>query len=148
MHGGEFLVSWVITRDIFFSTDFSYVKGRQDADPARNIPATDLAEIPPVRSRTSLRYETGRLMAEIEAVFAGAQRNVNTLLGEQHTAGYGTANLKAGMNLKGMVFRIGLNNLFDRAYHEHLSYQRDPFRSGARVFEPGRNVHVNLSYRF
>ena len=148
IHGGEFLVSWVITRDIFFSTDFSYVRGRQDADPARNIPSTDLAEIPPVRSRTSLRYETGRLMAEIEAVFAGAQRNVNALLGEQHTPGYGTANLKAGMNLKGMVFRIGLNNLFDRAYHEHLSYQRDPFRSGARVFEPGRNVHVNLSYRF
>jgi outer membrane receptor protein involved in Fe transport len=29
-----------------------------------------------------------------------------------------------------------------------MSYQRDPFRTGTRVFEPGRNVYINLSYRF
>jgi iron complex outermembrane receptor protein len=43
---------------------------------------------------------------------------------------------------------VGVENLFGRLYSEHLSYQRDPFRSGVRIPEPGRNVFVNLSYRY
>ena len=35
-----------------------------------------------------------------------------------------------------------------RYYVEHLSYWRDPFRSGVRVPEPGRNVFANLAVRF
>ena len=101
-----------------------------------------------MRARTGIRYETSRVMAEMEGVFAGAQRNVDTLLGEQSTAGYGIANLKAGMNFKRAVLRAGLNNIFGRRYFEHLSYQRDPFRSGVRVYEPGRNFFISLSYRY
>ena len=43
---------------------------------------------------------------------------------------------------------LGATNLFDRFYAPHLSYQRDPFRTGARVYDPGRNIYVNLSFRF
>ena len=42
----------------------------------------------------------------------------------------------------------GFTRIIRLAYFEHLSYQRDPFRSGARVYEPGRNLFVNLSYRY
>jgi iron complex outermembrane receptor protein len=38
--------------------------------------------------------------------------------------------------------------VFDARFVEHLSYQRDPFRSGVRVFEPGRNLFVNVDFRF
>jgi len=41
-----------------------------------------------------------------------------------------------------------VHNIFDRFYYENLSYQRDPYRSGTRVYEPGRNLFVNVSYRF
>ncbi len=47
-----------------------------------------------------------------------------------------------------LLITVGLDNLFDKAYIEHLSYQRDPFRSGVRVPEPGRNFFVNIGYRF
>ena len=43
---------------------------------------------------------------------------------------------------------VRIANIFDKSYFEHLSYQRDPFRSGTRVPEPGRNVFVNMLYRF
>jgi outer membrane receptor protein involved in Fe transport len=43
--------------------------------------------------------------------------------------------------------QLGMNNIFDRRYMEHLSYQRDRFRSGARIYEPGWSILVNLSYR-
>ena len=95
-----------------------------------------------------MRYDIGKLFGEIEALFTGAQRNVDTLLGEQSTPGYGIANLKSGVNYKRTFLRLGLNNIFGRKYFEYLSYQRDPFRSGARVFEPGRNLFVSLSYRY
>ncbi len=101
-----------------------------------------------MRSRTSLRYDTGEISAEIEGVFAGAQTRVDASLLEQPTPGYGTANLRGGIILKRFALRLALNNVFGRNYYEHLSYQRDPFRSGVRVFEPGRNLYANLSYRF
>jgi iron complex outermembrane receptor protein len=41
-----------------------------------------------------------------------------------------------------------LDNLLGRDYYEHLSYQRDPFRSGVRVHEPGRNLYVNMAIGF
>jgi len=34
------------------------------------------------------------------------------------------------------------------SHHEYLSYQRDTFRSRARVFEAGRSARVNASGRF
>jgi iron complex outermembrane receptor protein len=148
MYGGEFLVSYLFTRRLFLNSDLSYVRGTRDIDPASGILTPDLAEMPPLRSRTSLRYYTGRFLGEIEGVFAGAQENVDTTLGEQPTAGYGIANVRAGMNFKGASLMVGLDNLFGRKYYEHLSYQRDPFRSGARVYEPGRNLLVQISYRY
>ena len=148
IYGGEFLVSYLFTRYLFASSDLSFARGTRDINAAKGILDSDLMEIPPVRSRTTLRYDTGKLFAEVEGVFAGAQRNVDTSLGEQSTAGYGIANLKGGVCFKGASIKAGLNNLFGRRYFEHLSYQRDPFRSGARVFEPGRNFFINISYRY
>jgi iron complex outermembrane recepter protein len=148
MVGGEFLVSYLFARQIFVSSDLSFVRGTRDADPVNGVFGTNLAEMPPMRSRTTLRYDTGKIFAEAEAVFSGAQRYVDSSLGEQQTAGYGIANLKGGFNFKGATIKLGLNNIFGRRYYENLSYQRDPFRSGARVYEPGRNLFVNLSYRY
>ncbi len=148
IYGGDFQISYLLTSRLFLSSDFSYVRGTQEIVPERGIVSPNLAEMPPMRSRTSMRYDTGRFSAEIEGIFAGAQRRVDTSLLEQATAGYGIANLRAGMNLKRFALRLALNNVLGRNYFEHLSYQRDPFRSGVRVFEPGRNLYANLSYRF
>ncbi len=148
LYGSEFLASYIFTRQLFLSSDLSLVRGTRNVDPARGIIGSNLAEIPPMRSRTSLRYDRGKIFGEIEAVFAGAQRNVDSILGEQQTPGYGIANLKGGLALKGASVKFGLNNIFGRRYFEHLSYIRDPFRTGGRVYEPGRNFFVNLSYRF
>ncbi|MCK7500469.1 MAG: TonB-dependent receptor [Comamonadaceae bacterium] len=58
------------------------------------------------------------------------------------------ANARLGVTLKTVRLWVGLNNIFNARFVEHLSYFRDPFRSGARVFEPGRNLFINLDYRF
>ncbi|MEP7117935.1 MAG: hypothetical protein ABI880_10155 [Acidobacteriota bacterium] len=42
----------------------------------------------------------------------------------------------------------GVANLLDSYFVKHLSFQRDPFRSGVRVAEPGRNIFVNAKWKF
>jgi iron complex outermembrane recepter protein len=146
--GGEFLASYILRRNVFISSDLSYVRGTREVVPERGILTENLAEMTPLRSRTSLRYETGRFFGEVESIFSGAQNNVDSILGEQRAPGYGIANLKTGLKVKGLAVNLTLGNIFGRTYYENLSYQRDPFRSGARVYEPGRNIFINLSYRY
>jgi iron complex outermembrane receptor protein len=47
-----------------------------------------------------------------------------------------------------LALTVGIANLFDTYFIEHLSYQRDPYRSGLRIAEPGRNLFTNVSWKF
>jgi iron complex outermembrane receptor protein len=104
--------------------------------------------MPPLRGRLALRYDTGNVWAEAEGIFASAQNRVDTDLQETPTAGWGIANLRVGANLAGISLTAGVANLFDRYYYESLSYQRDPYRSGVKVPEPGRVFFANAGWRF
>ena len=146
--GGEASAAVTVSGRLVFSGALSYVRGTQDPRPELGILSTDLAEMPPVTGRASLRWDDGRVWGEVEGLFAGAQLHVDTDLQEATTPGWGIATVRAGLNLGSVVVVAGVENLFGRLYAEHLSYQRDPFRSGVRVPEPGRNVFVNLSYRY
>ena len=145
--GGELLLVYSITRRLFLTSTSAYVRGAQDPIASKGIYSRYLAEMPPINSHNSLRFDTGRLFAEISGEFAAPQRRVDTDLREQPTPGFGIANLAAGTHIKGMELRIVLNNVFGKKYLESLSFQRDPFRSGTRVYEPGRNLYISLSWR-
>jgi iron complex outermembrane receptor protein len=73
---------------------------------------------------------------------------VDTDLKESPTPAYGIANARVGGTVWRLRLAVGVGNLLDRTYMEHLSYQRDPFRTGAKVYEPGRNVYVNTAVVF
>jgi len=146
--GGEAAAAFSLTDRLFFSGTVSYVRGTQDPRPELGILSKDVAEMPPVTGRASLRWDDGRFWGEAEGVFAAAQSNVDTDLAEAETPGWGVANLRAGVTIGSVGLTLGVENLFGRLYSEHLSYQRDPFRSGVKVPEPGRNVFVNLSWRY
>jgi len=73
---------------------------------------------------------------------------VDTDLRESETPEYTLLNAKIGGSFGHLRFSVGLSNLLDRTYMEHLSYQRDPFRSGAKVYEPGRNIYANVAVVF
>ena len=134
----------------FYSGDVAWVRGTRTLAPEVGVGVTegDLAEIPPLRGRLTVRYDDGRLFGVVEGVFSGRQDHVDSSLDEETTAGWATANLSAGYRRGKLSFTVGVANLFDRLYTEHLSYQRDPFRSGVRATEPGRAVFLNMSARF
>ncbi len=147
--GGE--VGWslpLVFGRVFVSGDVSYVRGEQDGDPARGIVPGPLAEMPPLRGRVSARYDDGRIFGSVEGVFAAEQDRVDASLNEARTPGWGVMNVTAGFRRGRLRLAAGVANVFDRLYTDHLSYQRDPFRSGVRVPEPGRSLFANASFRF
>jgi iron complex outermembrane receptor protein len=148
LYGFDAEAVYSLTQRVYLSGNTSFVRGVQDSIPTKGINSENLPEMPPLRSRAGLRYATARLSVEIEGVFSGPQRWVNTDLREDPTAGYGIANLKFCATFRRFTFRASFNNILNRLYYEYLSYQRDPFRTGTRVYEPGRNLYFNLSFRY
>ena len=104
--------------------------------------------MPPLSGSVSLRYDNGEYFTEVIERFAAKQDRVDTSLNEDETAGWGVTDIKAGTNWKNWELIAGINNLFDKNYFNHLSYQRDPFRSGEKVPEIGQFFYMNLSYSF
>ena len=148
IYGSELQAVITVSKKLSFSTSLSYVRGTQPIIPEEGLLSGNLAEIPPLTSRSVLRFDNGLVWGEVEGIFTGAQNKVDANLLEEPTPGHELANLRIGINLKKVRFWLGMNNVFNRLFFEHLSYQRDPFRSGVRVYEPGRNFFLNADFKF
>jgi iron complex outermembrane receptor protein len=140
--GAEFGSQVSLPYDLYLRGSLSYAEGEnQDA----NQP---LAEIPPLRGTVALRYDVDSWFLEIAEHLSARQTRVDPNLQESSTAGWGITDLKGGFKYKAFALYAGVNNLFDKFYYNYLSYSRDPFASGYKVPENGRNFYVTASYRF
>jgi iron complex outermembrane receptor protein len=146
--GGEVDLRLSLTQELFLFGGMSYVQARKETKPEKNINSSNVAEIPPLKTRIALRYDKGSYFGEVETILSATQYRVDTDLNEQRTSGYGVMNIKVGGNFKGFTINAGIDNVFDKKYYEYLSYQRDPFATGVKVPEPGRTFYVNVSYTF
>ena len=148
LRGVEASGSWTVRTPLSISGDLSYVRGTMTPRADLGMTSTDLAEMPPLRARLRARVDNGRLFGELEGVASAEQTHVDASLGETATPSYAIANLTGGLRHGPLSVVVGIANLFDAYYVEHLSYQRDPFRSGVRVPEPGRNLFTNVVWKF
>jgi iron complex outermembrane receptor protein len=148
LRGLEASIAVPLSPRVSISGDLSAVRGTQTPRPELGITSHDLAEVPPLRGSARVRYDDGRFFGLLEGVFDARQDRVDTDLNETVTPGYGIANIQSGVRRGALSLTVGLANVLDRTYREHLSYQRDPFRSGVTVNEPGRNAFVSASWRF
>jgi iron complex outermembrane receptor protein len=130
---------------VSLSTDLSLVRGT--IREATSFPG-DLPEMPPARLRVRLRIDRARWNAAVEGIGAAPQDRVAFDLREQPTDAFAVLNLRGGWRFRGATLTAAIDNVFDTLYAEHLSYQRDPFRNGVRVYEPGRTGSVNLAFSF
>ena len=131
----------------FLAGGAAWIQGTKDRDAALGLESENLAEMPPLTGRIALRWQVPTYFAELEGVGATEQDRVDSDLSEQRTPAWGIVNLKAGATFGHWRLTLSLDNLFDRSYHEHLSYQRNPFRSGFIVNEPGRSFSATLGWR-
>jgi iron complex outermembrane recepter protein len=143
--GAQTRASWTVRSSLFVDADASWVRGTQTPDAGLGVTSSRLPEMPPPRLRSGLRYDDGRAWARIEGRWAARQRRTNSDLDEAETPGYGVLDVSAGVRLRHWRVSAGMSNVFDRYYADHLSYQRDPFRSGFRLPEPGRTLFLTLA---
>lgn len=148
MYGGELTYNIGLTRQLLFFGGASYTRGSKDTLPDLKIFDSNMAEISPLKTRAALRYGTRLFFAEVEGIASAAQNRVDTDLKESRTAGYGVLNAKTGVHARNINIAVGIDNLLDRYYYEAYSYQRDPFRLGIKVPEPGRSVYLSAAYSF
>lgn len=146
--GSEANVVFLLTDLVQLTGSLSYVRGTQDAVASEGGESVNMAEIPPLRSQISLRYDNGRFFGSMESLLSTPQSHVNIELNEEETPGFATFGLRGGIRQKHILLTVGVENILNRTYSEHLSYQRDPFRSGVRVTEPGRSFFLNCQLRF
>jgi len=142
MWGAELGSQISLDYDLFLRGSLSYVEGRNISD------GRSLSEIPPLSGSVSIRYDNGTFFLEAQENLAREQGRVDTGLQETTTAGWATTDIKGGINYLGVTLILGINNMLDQHYFSHLSYARDPFQSGFKVPENGRNVYFSLGYKF
>jgi len=153
MVGGEaYLSQWFGSR---FRTSASYTLVRGD-----NL--TDdrpLAQMPPHEFRIGAEYVqgpvtlglSGRLVARQDRVDVGSGNVTGVDLGP--SAGFGVWGVRAAWQMrKDTRLAVGIDNLFDRAYAEHLNrtgaFAPPGFVPTVRVNEPGRFLWIRLDIRF
>ncbi len=140
--GGEIAGQLSLPWDLYLSGNLAYTRGENRET---NKP---LAEMPPLSGAFAVRYDNGSWFVELEEEFADRQDRVDQALNEAETAGWGVTHLKAGANIDRWSVFAGVNNLFDKYYFSHLSYQRDPFRTGVKVPETGSFMYLTLMYEY
>lgn len=140
--GAELGLQFSLPYDLFLKGSLSYTEGKNNTD------GRPLSEMPPLKGTLALRYDVNTWFVEAAENFADSQDRVDPALNEQPTPGWMTTDLKAGYNYKALSVYAGIYNLLDKFYYSHLSYQRDPFASGVKVPENGRNFYVTAAYKF
>lgn len=148
IYGGEVSYSVGFGRSLLLAGGVSYTRGIQYSKPEVGLAGGYIAEMPPLKSRASLRYGRSQFFLEVNGLASARQDRVDTRLREQPTAGYALLGVKGGIHHKQWNISAGVDNLANRLYYEHLSFQRDPFRTGVRIPEPGRTYYLNVSLAF
>ena len=148
IYGGE--VSYGVSLPAGFSLrgGSSYSRGTNARKPEAGVFSTNLPEMPPFRTWAALRYTHHWGFAEVGGTGVGRQGLVDTDLHETPTAGYGLLSVKLGLLCRKWTASIVVDNLLNRFYYENLSYYRDPFASGVKIPEPGRNFFAQVKYGF
>jgi iron complex outermembrane recepter protein len=108
-----------------------------------------LAEIQPVKiylAGKSPTYKDLNLTARYQ--HAVAQNRVDLSQNEESTGSWNTLDMGLVWQTETLRVAFDAENLTNSLYTQHLSYQRNPFASGARVDEPGRTFRLTATFKY
>lgn len=105
-----------------------------------------VSEIPPLEANVALNYKffKDKFNAHGGLRLVSSQKKVSEAMYEPETDGFMLANLSLTYyHNRYLSATAGVNNLFDKAYYEHLNRRIVGSRT-ARLYEPGRVFYINL----
>jgi iron complex outermembrane receptor protein len=122
---------------IEFGTSYTWAKNK-----TKNIP---LAEVAPLSIRTKLiSPKLYNLIAFVKHTYNDSQLRIDETLNETTTSAWNKIDLGISYLWQSLSVSFEVENLLNSNYYQHLSYMRDPFASGSRVFEPGTTFRVTF----
>lgn len=123
----------------YLETNISYLWGE-------NINKKEpLSEIAPLSINTSIQFPILKnLSFSVYHRYENAQKRVNPYLKEFATRAYNSLGLGLSYDWNEIYFDLRINNLLNHNYYKFLSYSRNPFSTGSPVYEPGRNISLNV----
>jgi iron complex outermembrane receptor protein len=113
----------------------------------KNLKANDyLSEIPPLSLSLTLQTPTFYYTkAFLRFNYNDAQTRVSKTANETPVTSFRTFDAGIRFNFGNLKVEISVDNLLNENYYTYMSYRRDPFASGVRVYEPGRTLNFSLS---
>jgi iron complex outermembrane receptor protein len=108
-----------------------------------------LPEIAPLDLRYSLSgsFIEGKLRPEVAFRHVLKQARISEEFGETETPSFSLLSASLTYQLTGITrVNLGVNNLFDENYYEHLN--RSVLGGTSPIFEPGRNFFASVNFVF
>lgn len=150
--GGELGIDYALTTRWKVGGTLAYAWGKNTTD------HTALPQIPPLEARLSLNYEAGQWSAGAlwrivsrQGRYALDQGNV---VGKDFgpSSGFSTVALHTAYKAnKNLSFSVGVDNLFNRTYSEHLNLAGNAgfgYASNQSIHNPGRTLWATMSVTF
>ncbi len=151
IYGADVKMIVDIISDFSVETAAAWQRGKKDSRPEYNND-NDLAEVPPLKTKLALHYDTQMLFGTLEWIHSENADNVDVAAGEKALSGWDVVNFRGGWNYKMLTLNVGVENIFDRRYAVANSYEWDVVSgSGANpaiVYEPGRFFYASISCKF
>jgi len=123
--------------------DLAYTYGQNTTDDRA------LAQISPLMGKIVASYGRDAWRGGARVNWAAGQDRIDPARDAGVTPGYATLDLFGSYELSnGAVLLAGVDNLFDKAYSNHLSRSNTFDTSVTRVTEPGRTAYVKLAMQF
>ncbi len=131
-----------------FRFDWNFIGVNAGYTYAQNTTSkSPLSEIPPLNVVTKLKspafYNT---LIFIKHTYNNAQLRVDETLSESTTPAWNRFDAGIMYSTNSFLVSLEVENITNTLYYQHLSYLRDPFASGSRVYDPG--ITVRLNFRF
>lgn len=154
-YGGEAEASYSPVKNWTASATAAYVRGENETDDR------PLAQIPPLEGTLGVKYDNKsffagllyRMVAKQDRYSVGEGNIVGTDIGE--TSGFSILSANAGYRpMEGLLLTAGVDNIFDKAYAEHISKAVSSsvtafgLEQTTRVNEPGRTLWLKANYSF
>lgn len=150
--GGELGLSYQVAPRWKLGATLAYAWGQNRSD-GRALP-----QMPPLEAKLSAAYDDGTWSAGALWRVVAAQRryalNQGNVVGKDFgpSAGFGVFSLNGGYAVNKQVkLSLGVDNLFNKTYAEHLNLAGDAgfgFAANTAFNEPGRTVWARLSVKY
>lgn len=152
--GGELGASYQWTSNWKSDATLAYAWGKNSSD------GSALPQMPPLEARLGLAYEQQRWSAGALWRLVAAQRRISqgqgNVVGKDFgdSGGFAVFSLNAGYRVSdSLKLSAGVDNLFDKAYREHLNLAGDAgfgflADNPERISEPGRTLWTKVDFSF